>query len=441
MGKFDINALSRLDEISRNEDVKSLSYAIFPGTHCPLFGVAMIASFIEDMVVIVAGTQECTYYVKDFAYQRQYGKDNFYSVVTDKHDITFGCGDKIKDVIVEIDRTIKPKAIMIVSTCVLELIGEDFVSLGSSIQDEVNAKILVVPTEHFKCNSHIPGMERSLEQLVTLMEKCDVDKNSINILGHRQHGVEDTELMKLLIEEEIHINSVIPSKTTIEELKSAPRAKLNIVTDFVALPMAKRMEIEFGTPYVYFDKHLSVGRIREGYKKIEDALNINILSKLIHKEKELEALMEEAKEILGGKTFIYGNTPMMALEVTSFLCDLGLEPVLVQIRDLYENDSTYIEEIKTHNYNPYVSRIANIAPMQYIYEQCKPNFYFGHENPMNLAKRNIIQVTLDEATKKLGYEIPIASIKKILLSYSQHEEVKERMMKMASKGGMKHGVL
>ncbi|MBU5425377.1 nitrogenase component 1 [Tissierella pigra] len=441
MKQFNLEKLSKLSEINKNEDIKALSHAIFPGTHCPLFGVAMIASFIEDLVVIVAGTQECTYYAKDFAYQRQYGKDNFYSVVTNKHDITFGCEEKIKDVIFEIDKTIKPKAIMIVSTCVLELIGEDFVSLGSSIQHKVNAKILVVPTEHFKCNSHIPGMERSLEQLVTLMEKCPIDEKSINILGHRQHGVENTELMKILVEEGIHINSVIPSKTTIDELRFAPKARLNIVTDFVALPMAKKMEEKFGIPYVYFDKHLSLERIRNSYRKLEEFLGIEILSKLSSKEEELMDLMEEAKKVLKGKTFIYGNTPMMAFEVTSFLCDLGLEPILVQVRDLYENDSIYMEEIKSHGYDPYISRIANIAPMQYIYEECKPSFYFGHENPMNLAKRNIIQVTLDEVTKKLGYEIPIDSIKKILLSFQQHEEIKEKMMKIAAKGGMRHGVL
>ncbi|NLY46218.1 MAG: oxalate:formate antiporter [Tissierella sp.] len=441
MKQFDLDRLSRLNDIKENDDIKALSHAIFPGTHCPLFGVAMIASFIEDLVVVVAGTQECTYYAKDFAYQRQYGKDNFYSVVTNKHDITFGCEDKIKEVIFEIDRTINPKAIMLVSTCVLELIGEDFVGLKESIQDEVNAKLLVVPTEHFKCNSHIPGMERSLEQLVTVMEKCDIDNNSINILGHRQHGIENTELMKLLIDEGIHINSVIPSKTTIEELRFAPRAKLNIVTDFVALPMAKKMEDIFNIPYVYFDKHLSIDRIRNSYKKIEEFLNIKLLSKLNEKEAELNSLMEEARKILKGKTFIYGNTPMMAFEISSFLCDLGMEPILVQVRDLYENDSIYMEEIKRHGHNPYISRIANIAPMQSIYDQCKPNFYLGHENPMNLAKRNIIQITLDEVTKKLGYEIPIDSIKKILLSLEQHEEMKDKMKKMAAKGGMKHGLL
>lgn len=441
MKSFNLDKLAKLNEVNENEDIKSLSYAIFPGTHCPLFGVAMIASFIEDLVVLVAGTQECTYYVKDFAYQRQKGKDNFYSVVTNKHDITFGCERKIKDVITEIDKKFKPKAIMIVSTCVLELIGEDFRALGKSIENEVNAKILVVPTEHFKCNSHIPGMERALEELTVLMEKCKIEENSVNILGHRQHGVENTELIKLLISEGININSVIPSKCTIEQLKAAPKAKLNIVTDFVALPMARNMENKFGIPYVYFDKHLSLERIKNSYKKIEEILSINLLDKLRHKEKELISLIEEAKNILKGKTFIYGNTPMMALEVSSFLCDLGLKPILIQVRELYENDAIYIQEIKKYKFNPYISKIANIAPMQYVYDELKPNFYLGHENPMNLAKRNIVQVTLDEVTKKLGYEIPIDAIKKILLCYKQQDDMKKKMIAMTSKGGIKHGVL
>ena len=119
---------------------------------------------------------------------------------------------------------------------------------------------------------------------------------------------------------------------------------------------------------------------------------------------------------------------MMALEVSSFLCELGLKPVLIQIRELYENDEIYIDEIKKYKFNPYISKIANIAPMQYVYDELKPNFYLGHENPMNLAKRNIVQVTLDEVTKKLGYEIPIDTINKILLCYKQQEEMKNKIL-------------
>ncbi|GAB6085879.1 nitrogenase component 1 [Alkaliphilus crotonatoxidans] len=441
MKKYDLTGLARLADIQANEDIQSLSHAIFPGTHCPLFGVAMIASFIEDLVVLVVGTQECTYYAKDFAHLRQKGRDNFYSAVASKHDITFGCEEKIKEIIIDIDQKIKPKAIMIVTTCVMELIGEDFEAMGQAMSHEVAAKLLVVPTEHFKCNSHIPGMERCLEKLVTLMEPQEKRPKTVNILGHRQHGIEETELIKLLREEGVDIHSVVPSSCTIAELSQVPGAQLNIVTDFVALPLAKAMKRDFDIDYIYFDRHLSIHRIKACYARLESALEIKLLDKLQGQEAQLRNLMEEARAMLKDKTFIYGNTPMMALEVASFLCDLDMTPLLVQVRELYENDGIYMDEIKEKGQNPYISRIANIAPMQSIYDQLKPDFYIGHENPMNLIKRNIVQITLDDATKKLGFEIPLYAIKKIMLSYGQQEEMKAKMMAMASKGGMRHGAI
>ncbi|AFS77447.1 nitrogenase iron-molybdenum cofactor biosynthesis protein NifE [Gottschalkia acidurici 9a] len=426
-----LNTILKLTDINTREDIKPLSYAMFPGTHCPLFGVTMIASFIEDLVVVVLGTQECTYYSKDFAYLRQKGKDNFYSLVVNKHDITFGCEEKIKEAIKYIDMNMKPKAIMMVTTCVLEVIGEDTEGIKNLLQDDINAKLLVVKTEHFKCNNHIVGMEDALEELIVLMEPQQKEKGSINILGHRQHDIEKTELFKILKDENIKINTIIPSESSIESLEIAPRGELNLVTDFVALPLAREMEKKFDIPFIYFDKYLSMERIKEGYTKIQNVLDINISDRLKAKEKELELMIEEAREKLSGKTFMYGNTPMNAFEVSSFLSSIGIEPIVIQARDLYENDKIYIEEIRARNYNPYVTKIANISPLRKLYDEFKPDFYIGHENPMELARRGIVQVTLDEATKGLGYEVCMTSIKKILLCLEQSK----------SMGGIKHGAI
>ena len=61
---YTLDRLNRLDEINEDKDIKSLSHAIFPGTHCPLFGVALTASYIKNMPLVVVGTSECTYYTK-----------------------------------------------------------------------------------------------------------------------------------------------------------------------------------------------------------------------------------------------------------------------------------------------------------------------------------------------------------------------------------------
>lgn len=55
---YTLESLNRLSEIETDQDIKSLSHAIFPGTHCPLFGVALTASYIKNMTVIVIGTSE-----------------------------------------------------------------------------------------------------------------------------------------------------------------------------------------------------------------------------------------------------------------------------------------------------------------------------------------------------------------------------------------------
>ena len=60
--------LSRLKTLSRIEDPKKdihgLTYAQFPGTHCPLMGAAMAVRGIRDAVMMIVGTDECAYYTK-----------------------------------------------------------------------------------------------------------------------------------------------------------------------------------------------------------------------------------------------------------------------------------------------------------------------------------------------------------------------------------------
>lgn len=409
--------ICKLSQVQGNEEIKALSFAKFPGTHCPLFGVAMIASFISDMAVLVVGTGECTYYSKGFAYGNQKGNDNFYSLVIGKNDLTFGCGKKVLNALKEIDKENIHAAIMVVTTCVLEVIGEDIGSLVLENEQEFNAKLLVVNTEHFKCGSHIPGMERSLSALAGLMPKAKKEEKRINILGHRKHGVEKTEVLSALAQEGVKIGAIIPSNCRIQDIEEASSASLNVVTDFTALPLAREMERRLSIPFVYFGRHLLAEKIDGEYQKIEDILGVNIISHLQDKREKLAELCEKASTLFAGKTFIYGNTPMMAFEVSDFLCSLGLTPLFIQVREYYESEREDIDAILAKGFDPYVAQIANIAPMQHVYDQLKPNIYLGHENPMALFKKGIVQITADEVTEKIGYEVPITFLEKIISIY------------------------
>ena len=408
MYKLDI--LNRLSEINNDKDITSLSHAIFPGTHCPLFGVALTASYINNLALVVVGTSECTYYTKNFAYHRQHGRDKVYSLALDEKDVVFGAQNKVEKAIKDIIQIENPEAIMIVTTCVPELIGEDYSSIEFSLQNEIDIPVFVVNTEHFKCNSHIPGMSRALKSLSSVMENSKV-KDGVNILGHRQKNVENTELVKILNENNVKINTVIPSKCSIDDIKSCTKSKLNIVTDMIALDLAETMKSKFDMDYIYFDKHMDKSTIKENYKKLSKILNINIENILEEQEKEYDILFEECKNILQGKKIIYGNTPMMALETVDFLNELGLEPVFIQLRELYDQDNKFRENLLNKGYNPYISRIANIAPLRHLYDTIGADIYIGHENPILLKEKGLTQITFDTHAQKIGYELPIAMMK------------------------------
>lgn len=428
---YSLDVLNKLDEINDDKDIKSLSHAIFPGTHCPLFGVALTASYIKNMPLVVVGTSECTYYTKNFAYHRQKGNDSVYSIALKEKDVVFGAQKKVEKAIKQIIEIENPDAIMIVTTCVPELIGEDYSSIEYSLSEEVDIPIFVVNTEHFKCNSHIPGMTRALKSLGIAMSKSETQEG-VNILGHRQAEVEKTELVKILKDNNIKINTVIPSKCDIEDIKNASSAKLNIVTDMIALDLAEYMKKKFDIDYIYFDKHMNKEIIFKNYEKLGEILDINLNEKLTKERKMYDELFLTLSEILKDKKLIYGNTPMMAFETVDFLSDLGAIPLFVQVRELYEQDKVFKENLIKKGYNPYISRIANIAPLRHLYDTIGADLYIGHENPMLLKEKGLMQITLDSHAQKIGYELPIGMMKDLIKLFE---------MKNNNRGGMMHASL
>lgn len=414
---YTLDSLNKLSEIKENKDIKSLSHAIFPGTHCPLFGVALTASYVKNMVLIVIGTSECTYYAKNFSYHRQEGKDMVYSLVLNDNEIIMGAVDEVERAAREIIEIENPEAVMLVSTCVPELIGEDYFGIQYSLGAEIDIPIFVVQTEHFKCNSHIPGMTKAMVALTTAMEKQPLN-NSINILGHRFELVEETELVQLLKKHHIEINTVIPSNCSIDEIRQAPQAKLNIVTDMIALDLATQMELKFGTPYLYFDKHMQKETITKNYEKLEKVFGINFEADLQEIKHEYDQLYVECQTLLKNKKFIYGNTPMMAFETAQFFTTLGMQPLLIQVRELYEQDIPYKDDILAAGFNPPISRMSNIAPLRDLYGSIGADIYIGHESPMILRQHGMMQITFDSHAQKMGYELSVGMMKDIIKTFN-----------------------
>ncbi|MFI3249585.1 MAG: nitrogenase component 1 [Eubacteriales bacterium] len=125
---------------------------------CPLSGAAKAIASIEGAIMLIIGTEECSYYTKSSLDMGERG-DCCYSVVVDKQDVTFGCGEKVASAVEELLSETKPTALFLVTTCVLEIIGEDYQALAQETQEKYKIPVHIISTNHYSGKDGEHGFE------------------------------------------------------------------------------------------------------------------------------------------------------------------------------------------------------------------------------------------------------------------------------------------
>lgn len=125
-----------------------------PGGHedmerCPLCGAAKAIAMMDGAAMLIIGTEECTYYTKSTLEMRGMGADCF-SVVLDKNDVTFGSLQKVTEAVEELFLEYKPKELFLVTTCVVEVIGDDFTALAQDATERYGLPVHIIQTNHFQ---------------------------------------------------------------------------------------------------------------------------------------------------------------------------------------------------------------------------------------------------------------------------------------------------
>ena len=406
-----LGRLNRLSKVQTIKDIPQLTTALFPGTHCPLMGAAMIAGGIKDCLLVIVGTDECSYYTKSLTLSDRYGGINgrCVSVVLDSHDVTFGSAESMHKAFKEIVSEYQPKCVMLVTTCVIEVIGDDYDVIAKELTKQYSIPVMAVHTEHFKCEDHFPGFERAITACQSIMQpqKCD---GSVNVLGQRFGDFADTELYVLLTKGGVKIGVQLPSGCTSDDIRRAPAAKVNIVVNDIALPLAQKMQEQYGIPYVYFNRFAAPEKILQAYQHLFNYLELPLPAEVGAMFDECKVLEQETVPVVQGVPYIFGNTQYDCFELNSYLCSLGLVPQLIQSNKLSEANFADIESILATT-DPYVCKAANIAPLQYVYDVLHPWIYIGHEFGERLRRKGIAQLHSDPAGKMLGFECNIFLLK------------------------------
>jgi nitrogenase molybdenum-cofactor synthesis protein NifE len=254
--------------------------------------------------------------------------------------------------------------------------GEDVELFTRELCEQFDIPIGVVHTEHFRSGVERAGTANAISAFDTLM-KTTTRNNSINILGQSSDDFYEQELFFVLREANVKPDIFIPGSSA-KELQKAAGAKLNIVTDEIALSLAKRMEKKFGIPYISLEPHIYPQIVLDGYKNLFDFLKLPLPNSVTKAYKEACGAVIQTGSSASGLTYFLGRSDFPLFELNAFLTEQKMFPLLMRVHgaELTEDEQKY-KDLVLKRANPYVYWDIEAEDLDKLKNQLHPDFLIG----------------------------------------------------------------
>ena len=412
----ELRHLKRLSAIRSGNNIKFLSPAVYSEGWCPMRVACNICESIEGLSYLLVGMPECATYSRGMNSLPEGGQGELRWLYTlDANEVIFGCRKGIIDALYVMNRE-GARAILMIATCVTDLIGEDFEGIIEEVQPEIDARLSFVTLGQFKNFGSPIGTWKTAEALGALMTPKPANKNRANALfvepwGNKKDPVRFPLIVGALEKRGVEIRRIARG-ATLDDYMNAPDAAMNLVLSSYTQPLALKMKEAFGIPYAPLHNTYSVSDIDKIYGDIAGRFDINFSGEFDKwRDKAVELEERAHKELKGLKYAILPGVDMPAA-MAVYLAGFGMEPLIMHIQDWHGEDTEYAKKLKEYGYDPPVCRIMYIENDIKIIERLKPDISFGYK-PDNASENFRCVEEMGDFFGITGYERTVGILLKI----------------------------
>jgi nitrogenase molybdenum-iron protein alpha/beta subunit len=373
--------LRRLSTICSDKNIKFLTPAVYSGGWCPMRVACNICEDIKGMSYLLIGMPECATHSRGMNALPEGGHGELrWLYVLDANEVIFGCRAGVIDALRVMDRE-GAGAILMIASCVTDLIGEDFEGIIAEAQGELNARLSYVTLGQFKNFGSPIGTWKTAEALGSLMSPRPVNKNRANAIfiepwRNKDAPVEFPLIVGALAERGIEIRS-LAAGASLEDYLNAPSAALNLTLCSYTQPLAAKMEASFGVPYAPLHGAYKVGDIDRVYNEVARMFDIRWGSTFDNwRERAIELEQRAGRELRGLKYAILPGVDM-PVALALYLAGFGMEPLVMHIEDFHHEDIGYAKQLKALGYDPPACRMMYIDRDLEIVREANPDISFG----------------------------------------------------------------
>jgi nitrogenase molybdenum-iron protein alpha/beta subunit len=372
--------LNRLSKVHSEKNIRLFPRTPRKGLHCPL-GVGLhMAGSMEGLSTLIIGTPECATNYHYLGLLEDGGPDLHWAYVLDENEVVFGSYEGIKRAIIEMDEA-GARLIMLLSTCVHNVIGEDIEGLVRELEGQIRARLTVVPTAHFLCNTAYNVYSHAFEGIAKLMELVEQVSGKVSILhayadiGFTPKEVAETVAAFFEPLEALNL-PVFGRDTSIEQFMTASASKAALVVTAEMLGFAECLWERFGIPYRYLGGAWSYADITEALKAVAKAAGASVAKDAL--DDALPDLERQVRKRLCGRSFVLGLGELLSnpLPFAAYLSGLGMVPLAVELPAYYTGEQGYKQSMLHAGHNPYIMCISDENYYQQIVDTLHPDFFF-----------------------------------------------------------------
>ncbi len=308
---------------------------------CVYCGARVVLNPITDAIHLVHGPIGCASYTWDIRGSLSSGAElyrNSFSTDLKEQDIIFGGAKKLLAAIDGLVEKYQAKLVFVYSTCIVGVIGDDLEAICNAASQKNNIEVIPVESSGFIGNKSA-GYRAAGDALLRLIKPSQlagIEKtNSVNYLGDFNLAGEAWIIHNYLRQMGVELNVTFTGDSHYTALKSAPKAKLNIIQCAGSMIyLAGKMEELYQIPYIQIS-FLGIEDTATSLRKIGAALGdesmIAKAESLIHKETaRVENIIKGYRtKFEGKKAAIFVGGGFKAISLIKQFREIGIDVVMI----------------------------------------------------------------------------------------------------------------
>jgi nitrogenase molybdenum-iron protein alpha/beta subunit len=259
-----------------------------------------------------------------------------FTTCLDEHDVVFGAEQKLKEAIEDLDRTLSPDMMFVLSCCASCIIGED---VGSAVREtKTSSRVLAISAGGFEGDFR-DGYSETLRQLVEelVLKSNIVHSRSVNLIGMLRAGPDLTEIKRLLSLIDVKVNAVLTADARRGDIERLGDAALNIVLcEPAGKGAAELLQAICGTPYIIEEIPIGNRSTCQFLVRVAEKLGISCPADLLESPDKMPDY-----SFLKYRNIAIVSGPTRAVSMTRFLAEYDVVPRLIVV----DFDSSVKEKI------------------------------------------------------------------------------------------------